>query len=73
MNFFPHALAERLVDQLMALDAAFARKLAGNHHGLEMLAVADDLDVLASEARFDTALYAVRGDQWRFSFYVLNR
>ena len=68
VNFLAHALTERGVDQLVALDAAFSRELRGNHHRLEMLAVADHLDVVAGEPAFDSLLDAVRSDQWRFSF-----
>ena len=72
MNFFAHAIAERGIDQLVALDAAFTGELRGDDHGLEVLAVADHLQVLARKAAFDAAFYAVRGNQWRFSFYVLS-
>ena len=72
MNFLAHAIAERRIDQLVALDAAFAGELRRDDHGLEVLAVADHFEVLAGEPALDAALYAVRSDQWRFSFQVLN-
>src|SRR5687767_1513296 len=68
VDLLTHAVAERLVDQLVALHAALARESIGHDHGLEVLAVADHLDVLAGEAAFDALLDAVRGYQCRFSF-----
>ena len=72
MDFLAHALAERGIDHLMALDAALAGELPADHERLEMLAVADHFDVLAGEPAFDSLLDAFRSDQWRFSFYVLS-
>jgi len=72
VNFFAHAIAQCAIDQLVPLHAALAGELAGDHDGLEMLAVADHFHVLAGEAGFDAAFDAVRGNQWRFSFYVLS-
>src|SRR5688572_4285154 len=53
VDLLAHAIAERLVNQLVALHAALACERIGHHHRLEVLAVADDFDVLADEAAFD--------------------
>ena len=60
MDLFAHAITKRPVDQLMALHAALAGKGAGNNDGLEMLAIADDLEVLAGEACLDSRFHAFR-------------
>src|SRR5687768_14905198 len=62
VNFFTHAIAERPIHQLVALDAAFAGELAGDHDGLEMLAVADHFHVLAGETVFDALFNAFGGN-----------
>src|SRR5688500_14893005 len=62
VDFLAHALAERAIDQLVALDAAFAGELRRDDHGLEVLAVADDFDVLAGESALDAALHAFGSD-----------
>src|SRR5688572_11652014 len=61
VDLLTHAVAERLVDQLVALHPALARESIGHDHGLEVLAVADHLDVLAGEAAFDAAFHAFGG------------
>ena len=53
MDFLAHALAERRVNQLMALHAAPSRELAGHDQRLEMLSVADHFHMLAGEPRRD--------------------
>jgi hypothetical protein len=47
VDLLAHALAERRIDQLVALHAAAAGELRGDDERLEMLAVARDFDVLA--------------------------
>jgi hypothetical protein len=68
VDLLAHALAERGVDELVALDAVAAGERARYDQRLEVLPVADDLDVLAGKACFDPLLYAVRRYQFRFSF-----
>src|SRR3989454_8611963 len=60
MDFLAHALAERRVNQLMALHAAPSRKLPGYDQRLEMLSVADHFHMLAGEPRCDPRLHAFR-------------
>ena len=72
MDLLAHALTQRRVDELVALHAAAAGELGRYHQSLEMLAVANHLDALAGEPRLDAALYAFRGDQLCFSYYVLS-
>src|SRR5262249_50861649 len=62
MDLFPHALAERRVYQLVALHAAAAGELRRDHQRLEVLAVADHLEVLAGEPRRDARLHAFHVD-----------
>src|SRR5947209_16007654 len=62
VDLLAHALAQRTVDQLVALHAALAFEYRRHHQRLEMLSVADDLDVLASEACLDARFDALRGD-----------
>src|SRR5688572_14266760 len=61
VDLLAHALAERAVHQLMALHAILARERAGDDERLEMLAVADDFEVLAGNTCRDSLLDAVRG------------
>ena len=61
MDLLAHTLAERGVDQLVALHAAPALEGARHHQRLEVLAVADDFDVLAGEAGLDACLDALGG------------
>src|SRR5712691_3558239 len=60
MDFLAHALAERCVDQLMALHAAPSRELAGHDQRLEMLSVPEHFHMLAGEPRRDPRLHAFR-------------
>src|SRR5712691_9530393 len=60
MDFLAHALAERRVDQLMALHAAPSHELAGHDQRLEMLSVAGHFHMLAGESRRDPRLHAFR-------------
>src|SRR3954471_20028088 len=69
VDLLAHAAAERGVHHLVALHAALAREPGGDHHGLEVLAVADHLDVLALQVRFDALLDAVRRDHQCLSLY----
>jgi hypothetical protein len=57
MDFFSHAVAERLVDELMTLYAGFATKGVAYDHRFEMLSVADYLQKLASQIVCDIVLY----------------
>ena len=56
MDFLAHAIPQGPVDELVALHAALARECRRHDQRLEMLAVADHLDALAGESRFDSAL-----------------
>src|SRR6478609_6173875 len=58
VDLLAHALAQRPVDELVALHAALAGEGARHDQRLEMLAVADDLQVLAGEAGGDALLDA---------------
>src|SRR5436190_16797572 len=60
VDFLAHALAERCVDQLVALHAAPAFEFLRHDDRLEVLAVADHLDVLAREPGFDSLFHAFR-------------
>src|SRR5207237_10577903 len=60
VDFLAHALAERRVDELMALHAAAPGGLGGHDQRLEMLPVADHLHVLAREPRPAALLDALR-------------
>src|SRR5438128_2491918 len=60
VDLFAHALAERRIDQLVALHAAAAGEFGGDDERLEMLAVARHLDVLAGEPGRDPLLDAFR-------------
>src|SRR6185503_15495122 len=58
VHLFPHALAERRVDELVALHAGAAGEPRRDHQRLEVLAVANHLDVLAGEPGLDRVLDA---------------
>ena len=62
VNLLAHAIAQRLVDELVALHAALASEGGRNDHRLEMLPVANHLDSFAVKSRLDPALYAFRSD-----------
>src|SRR5687768_11396496 len=62
VDLLAHALAQRGVYQLVALHAAAAGKLARYHQRLEMLPVADHLDMLAGDPALDACLHAFRGN-----------
>ena len=51
MNFFAHAVAKRAENELMLFDLADAGERPADDYGLKVAAVADDLDVLASQGR----------------------
>src|SRR5437764_1265692 len=62
VDFLAHALAERRIDELVALHAIASGELAGNDQRLEVLAIADDFDVLAGKSCLDAVLDALRSD-----------
>lgn len=49
MDFFAHAVAERGIDELMPLDQALAFKCRRDDDGIEMLAIAIDVEMRAFE------------------------
>src|SRR3954470_14891250 len=62
VDFLAHALAERCVNELVALDATASGELVGNDQRLKVLAVADHFHVLAGEPGSDARLDALRSD-----------
>src|ERR1044072_6015985 len=58
VDFLAHAIAERRIDELVALHAVAAGELIRDHQRLEVLAVADHLDMLAGERGLDRLLDA---------------
>ncbi len=53
MNLLTHTIAERLVDDLMLRDFAFAGERGANDDGFEMLSVAGDFQMRAVETFLD--------------------
>ena len=62
VDFLTHPVAERAVHELMLLDFGQAREGGAYDHGLEMLAVAGNFDMLAGEAGFRSRVGCIRGD-----------
>src|SRR3990172_12084303 len=62
VNFLAHALPPRLVNELVALHAAPAGEKVRHDQRLEMLAVADHLQVLARQPRRNALLHAFDRD-----------
>src|SRR6266404_5757838 len=60
VDLLAHAIAERRIDELVALHAAAPGELVGNDQRQEMLAVAHHLDVLAGKRGRDRLLDAFR-------------
>src|SRR5690242_16914935 len=60
MDFTAHAFSERRVDELVALHAAFAAKRLADDERLEVLAVARDAHLEASQPLLDVALDLLR-------------
>ena len=67
MDLLAHALAERRIDELVALHAAAPGELARNDERLEVLAVADYLQVLAGEPARYSLFDAFCGDHFSAS------
>src|SRR4029079_380626 len=61
VDFLAHALAQCGIDELVTLHAAPALEFLRHDHRLEMLSVADHLDVLAREAGLDSCFDAFSG------------
>ena len=59
MDLLAHAIAERAVHQLVALDPAQALECRTDDQRLEMLPVAVDLDLVAGKSGLDRALDVV--------------
>jgi hypothetical protein len=55
MDFFPHAIAERGIYQLMPLNQTLAGESIGYDHRIEMLTVSFDLKMRAVETGSDIA------------------
>ena len=64
MNFLAHAVAQRLVDQLMLLDLALAGEGRADNHRFPVMAVARDFNMLAVEAGEDGLFDAVRSNHF---------
>src|SRR6266545_5836894 len=62
MNLIAHALTESGVHELVTPDAGQAFELCRHDHRLEVLAVADDFEMLARHAGGDRALDGFGGD-----------
>src|SRR5882724_615595 len=62
VDFVAHALAERAINQLVALHPVAPGELRRNDQRLEVLPVARHLDVLAGKPGFDALLDAFRRD-----------
>ena len=50
MDLLAHAITERAIDQLVALHRALALEQAGNDEGVEVAAIALDLEEFARQA-----------------------
>ena len=64
MYFLAHAIPQRPVDRLVLLDPGLAAEFRAYDHRLEMLAVADHLDVIAREAVLDVRPDLFGGDHF---------
>src|SRR5258706_12217276 len=62
VDLLAHAIAERRIDQLMALHTGAPGELRRDDERLEMLAVAHDFDMLAGEPGLNALLDAFRCD-----------
>src|SRR5438034_3476780 len=69
VDLLAHALAQGRVHELVALHAAAPGKLFRHDERLEVLAVAQDFDVLAGEPALDAGFRAFRGDHFNTSAY----
>jgi hypothetical protein len=63
MDFLAHAIAQRLVYELMALHPGFTTEGFAHDDGFEVLAVPDHFQMLALEMVFDIALYIFGSNQ----------
>jgi hypothetical protein len=63
VDFFTHALSQRLVNHLMLLHPTLATEGRAHNDGLEMLTVSSDLHMVAVEALLDVCLNLVWGKQ----------
>jgi hypothetical protein len=57
MDLLAHAIAKRLVDELMTLHAGLSNECFAHNHGLEVMTIADHFQVLTLEIVFDITLY----------------
>src|SRR5205085_3557031 len=69
VDLLAHALAQRRIDELVALHAISAGELRRHDEGLKMLAVAGDFDALAGERALDALLDAFWRDHQYLSLY----
>src|SRR5688500_9941279 len=69
VDLLAHPVAECGIDELVALHAVLPGEIGRHDDRLEMLAVADHLDVLAGEFRLDALLDAVGSDHQFLSLY----
>jgi hypothetical protein len=71
VNFLTHAITKRFIYDLMLLDPRFAPERGTDDNGIEMMAIAGHLDMIAREILLDVGLYLLRGDHRRFSMTQL--
>src|SRR6266705_4173157 len=69
VDLLAHPIAERRVDELVALDRALAAERLAHDQGLEMLTVAQDPHPGALKPLFDMALDLFGSDHQRLNLY----
>ena len=62
VDFFAHTVAQRGINDLVALHARFSGERAGNDDRLKMRAVALDGEMIANQFVANVCLYCFRGD-----------
>src|SRR5581483_11606030 len=68
VDLFAHALTQRAIDDLVLLHPALAAELGADDHSLEMMAIADHLDVFASQTALDVGPDLIRCKHGRRGF-----
>ena len=62
MDFSSHAFTQRLIDQLMAPNAALAGKFGADHNRFKMLAISCNAKIFGRHALRDALLNTFRGN-----------